>query len=103
MASTWDMMFFLALLPGMFLRCCGKASGLGSEGQYDDVLLPSPRAAVGRGRGWGVCQRAQLAASVPSRPPPPTPPHHARCAWEEGRRIHTAAAVDDDGLAGHEA
>src|SRR5258708_25003299 len=30
MASTWDMMFFLALLPGMFVvRCCGKASGLG--------------------------------------------------------------------------
>ena len=21
------------------------------------------------------------------------PPHHARCAWEEGRRIHTAAVV----------
>jgi hypothetical protein len=28
------MMFFLALLPGMFLRCCAKASGLGGEGQY---------------------------------------------------------------------
>jgi len=29
------MMVFLALLPGVFVvRCWGKASGLGGEGQY---------------------------------------------------------------------
>jgi hypothetical protein len=36
-------------------------------------LLPSPRAAVGRGRGWGVSPLAPLAESLLRRAPPPRP------------------------------
>src|SRR6266581_2493603 len=56
MASTWDMMVSLALLPGVFVGWCwAKASGLGREGQYRGRLharsAPSP--ACGGGLGWG--------------------------------------------------
>src|SRR5512135_3896528 len=88
MASTNDIG-----VASRWCLCCGEASGLGMVRQYHDALLPSPRAAAGRGRGWGVCQRAPLATSMPRHPPPPTPPRHARCAWEEGRRIYTDAVV----------
>ena len=51
------------------------------------VLLPSPRAAAGRGRGWGVAPRLpMLMLSTLKHPPPPTPPHHALRARREGRR-----------------
>jgi len=62
------------------------------------VLLPSPRAAVGRGWGWGVAPHIlfpKQAPSLPRHPPPPirlrqmatpgqAPPRHARRAWREG-------------------
>src|SRR5947209_2361183 len=84
MARTKDMI----LAPRVV--CVGsKASGLGREGQYDGgsaplppLCLPKPLGAGGRsggeGSGVGVCQRTQLAASLPRHPPPPTPPHHAQ-------------------------
>jgi hypothetical protein len=59
---------------------CGRLSHMSS------VVLPSSRAAVGRGRGWGVSPRVPMAElSTRKHPPPPTPPRHALRAWEEGR------------------
>jgi hypothetical protein len=49
-------------------------------------FFPSLREAAGRGRGWGVSPRIQLAVSLLKHPPPPTPPCHALRAREEGRR-----------------
>ncbi len=60
------------------------------------VLLPSPRAAVGRGRGWGVAPRVpMLMLSTLKHPPPPTPPHHA--ARARGRRGETGARCGTSG------
>src|SRR5258708_29647109 len=77
MASTKDMMLFLALLPGVVVMWCwAEASGLGCEGQYGRTVCrtlgapPLPRL---RGRvGVGALAAAGLAERGP--PPPPHPP-----------------------------
>src|SRR5260221_3289769 len=40
--------------------------------------LHAPLRVAGRGRGWGVCQLARLAASLVGDPPPPPPTAAAR-------------------------
>ena len=50
--------------------------------------LPSPREAVGRGRGWGVAQQTRCLRSKLITPPPPTPPRHAQGRVEGGEK-HT--------------
>src|ERR1700732_2317361 len=72
------------------LACWSYPAGLvvrdaryGRAPHHEGHLLPSPREAVGKGRGWG--ERSDDNAAVPAEsPPPPTPPRHARCAWREG-------------------
>ena len=64
------------------------------------TCLPSPREAVGRGRGWGVPQQTRRQRSKPKDPPPPTSrasfarlgPRHAQGRVEGGERtVHDFA------------
>jgi hypothetical protein len=48
-------------------------------------LLPSPREAAGRGRGWGVPQQTRCLRSKPIDPPPRPLPTTRKGAWREGR------------------
>ena len=111
---------FLAALPDVVGV---KASGSGGGGQYDGALLPSPRAARGGvgARGAAFAEAAGLAAPPPatramrgSRRIMPGPLRFVRATLScKGRgkgsgerRLHRRrghAAVDHDGLAGHEA
>src|ERR1700693_2209544 len=77
------------LVPGTFTRGYKRSSNRSA------FFLPSPRAAVGRGRGWGVVQRVPQQRFLPIAPPPPPSrasfarlgPRHARGAWREGSQL----------------
>jgi hypothetical protein len=66
------------------------------------IRLPSPRAAVGRGRGWGVARHTPKQRFLPRHPPPPTPPRHAQERVEGGEnnraRLRDLAAQCARGL-----
>src|SRR5258708_39770013 len=107
MASTKDMMLFLALLPGVVVMWCwAEASGLGCEGQYGRTVCrtlgapPLPRL---RGRaGVGALAAAGLAERAPTRLALlGTLPRKSGRGKLRRRRRH--AAVDHNRLAGHEA
>jgi hypothetical protein len=65
-------------------------------------LLPSPREAAGRGRGWGVYRQEPLLRCVPRHPPPPNPsPPRARARGGRGDqcgRLRDLAACFARGL-----
>src|SRR5712664_3463363 len=82
------MMVFLALLPGVFVVWCwAKASGLGSEGQYDacrmwlgvrgDRIPPLVGRVAHRERsercdGWGIAHGSARTSHLLKQPPNPT-------------------------------
>ena len=57
---------------------------------------PSPREAVGRGRGWGVPRRILCQRSELIDPPPPTPPRHAQGRVGGGEFPERCSLVQDD-------
>jgi len=70
------------------------------------IRFPSPREAVGRGRGWGVAPRVPMLRLntlgpqlrwTPRYPPPPTPPRHAQGRVGGGEFKSGASLGRDDG------
>jgi hypothetical protein len=83
-----------ALAP---LACPGRRSN--SVFKKPDIanLLPSPREAAGRGRGWGVARHTPKQRFTRIDPPPPTPPRHAQGRVEGGEIIvHDCAISQHD-------
>src|SRR6202023_3352399 len=84
------MKLYLIASPLVFLKVDGLIDHLPDKrmcfaATSAALLLPSPREAVGRGRGWGATPQSRKQRFLQIPPPPPTPPRHARCAWREGR------------------
>ncbi len=80
------------------IRCPRRARPL-PQRMPISPLPPRAQRVAGRGRGWGVLQRAQHQHGYPrSHPPPPTPPH--RCA-EGGEKnaleLRRESCIETDG------
>src|SRR5712664_2951575 len=102
------MMVFLALLPGVFVGWCwAKASGLGSEGQYDacrmwlgvrgDRIPPLVGRVAHRERsercdGWGIAHGSARTSHLLKQPP--TRPAFGRPPSPRGGGISKKAYAD---------
>ncbi len=74
---------------GGYWEDMGYNSFSGSYQRELIFLLPSLRAAAGRGRGWGSINDS-TASEFAEAPPPPTPPHHAQGRVGGGEKSHAA-------------